>query len=100
MNLERWERHCRNAKVVPIDKRETPHGTIYIAEGLRQAIPGSKREAERESHFYMVWAISRDGLETATPLAVGAVHYPLQKQRIEIVMRDVEMWNHGRDAQG
>jgi len=92
MNLERWDAWCRRVGTRPVATRETKHGTVYIAEGIRPAIPTSNREAERESHFYMVWALSRDGLDIAKDMAVGAVHYPLTSQRIEIVMRDVAEW--------
>jgi len=63
MDIQRWERICRDSKVKPERMTTTDKGVIYLGERYSN---GNLDFAE--PHYMTLWAVAKGGMDVARPL--------------------------------
>lgn len=94
MTPEKWERWCRRRGFIPKQKMMHRHGVIYFAESpvLPPRADAQTELEQKVSHILLLWAIERGTLDVGKVMCFSAVHHPLENDRRNMAMVDIEDW--------
>lgn len=90
MNIEHWEKICQRDGFQPIGKSDIGKCELFVAERQCPPAMGDENPFKRQTYFEVLWAIYPD--QIARRVALPAMWFPVQAQRIKAVCRIAGQW--------